>query len=161
MDYRKNQICNTLLRRPYIHHYSNFAGHEVLNFEKTNKLIGDAISTGKGFWAGRYGMTEMRVMVHTINAKFGLPCEQDKYFNNLCNLSGFFPYDITLVDRFIELMLDACKGLDLHAIWPIYMEDYFIKSFEGLFKIHHYLSPFTFSSTRQRNAPSDRVRSII
>lgn len=129
-DYRKNQIYNTFFKRPFIHQYSNYTGREVLNFDDTNRMIGDAISTGKGFWAGRYGMTEMRVMVHTINDKLELPCEKEKFFEVLCVGAGFFPNDIILLDKFVDLMLDACKGLDLHAIWPMYMEDYFITYLE-------------------------------
>lgn len=130
LDYRKNQIYNTLLKKPYNHQYSHYADHEVLDFERTNKLIGDAITQGTGFWAGRYGMTEMQVMVHSINERLGLACEKEKFFEALCTGAGFFPNDITLVDRFVELMLEACKGIDLHAMWPMYMEDYFIKSCE-------------------------------
>lgn len=131
LDYRKNQIYSIFLNKTYVHHYDNFENHKVLDFEKTNKVTGDRIDTGKGFWVGRYGMTEMQVMIHTINYSLGLPSEKEKYLKKLCDLSGFFPNKIVLADRFVEVMLRACKELDLHAIWPMNMEDYFIKYLEN------------------------------
>lgn len=130
VDYRKNQIYSTFFKKTYVHQYNSFENHKVLDFENTNRVIGDAITAGKGFWAGRYGMTEMQVMVHTINEKLGLQGEKEKFFEALCTGAGFFPNDIALADQFVELMLEACKGIDLHAIWPMYMEDYFINNAE-------------------------------
>lgn len=131
-EYRMNQISETLLHKPCNKDKDYYAGKHILSYVETNRMISDAIITSKPFWAGRYGMTELQMMIQTINSNLCLSNTKEKNFLQLCNNAGFFPKeDLSGADRFTELMTNACENIDLHAVWPMNMEDYFIKYYEN------------------------------
>ncbi|MDE6566221.1 MAG: hypothetical protein K2K70_00635 [Lachnospiraceae bacterium] len=125
-NYRINQISNTVWRRAYIPVYKRYAGHKVLSFDETNKMIANAILDGRPFWAGRYGGTELGTIVQVINKELGIKNNLEVLFERLCNGAGFFPTHISYTEDFAEIMLSAYQHMDLHAVWPQFMEDYFI-----------------------------------
>lgn len=125
-NYRANQISNTVAKKPYIPKYTKFANRRILSFTETNDLIRTAILTRKPFWGGRYGWAELQAMVQVINKSLGLNHDFESALEILCNNAGFFPDNSIGAEDFTQLMLDAYPQMDLHAIWPQFMEDYFI-----------------------------------
>ncbi len=57
-----------------------------------------------------------------------MPVSKSK-FNNLCNNAGFFPRDIKLLDRYVEIMEEAASEVDILGAWNWLMEDYIIHTF--------------------------------
>lgn len=101
------------------------AGKRLLSTPETNEIIYQAILKGEPFWAGRMGGTEMNMIYEFLKYKYHP--EQDKReaaTKQLCELSGFFPYDLRKGQEFVDLMLKCCKEIDLQGEWRRYMEDY-------------------------------------
>ncbi len=112
------------------------AGRKLMTVEETNRVIADGIISGRPFWAGRFGGTEMRCMYTYMKYRF----HQDKdnrqsAMDELCTLSGFFPNDVNLGDRFTDMMIEACQNIDVQSEWSRYMEDYFCARYQGNAKL--------------------------
>src|SRR5690606_9425105 len=110
---------------------------ETMHREKNaeaNGLISEYLKTGKPFLAGRLGSTETRFILNsylrenifsdfegcfkTLSGSINIYWKYDKKFlNNLCDLSGFFPKDEKLTQRFVEVYENAIKQLDILGIW--------------------------------------------
>ena len=131
-----------------------YANKKVMSFEETNEILYDAIIKGKPFWAGRYGMTEMKMLIHDINSRLGLKNDKKIAFDALCNNAGFFPSEISYAPQFTDIMLKAAKEIDMHAIWPMNMEDFFVEFMESekviLTKLSH-LEPWSVYQSEGRN----------
>lgn len=92
---------------------------------KTNEVIGQAILDGKPFWAGRFGGSEMNLIYHTLLYRMHPDKDnREAALKQLCTLSGFFPYNMELGEKFVDMMLDASGEIDLQGEWRRYMEDY-------------------------------------
>lgn len=93
-----------------------------------NQHIYNCILTGKPFLAGRFGSTELLNMRYNDFGGFvGQKYDKNFHFNHLCEWSGFFPQDINLLPRFVDVMKDAAKEVDILAVWFHGFEDYYIK----------------------------------
>lgn len=123
--YRRDQIAQSVLKHEYWPLPNTEAGKKLLSIEATNQLIGDAIDAGNPYWVGRWGGTEMNAVFeylkHDIYPSYD---NRQDAIQRLCELSGFFPNDIELGDKFVRMMLDCCKDIDLQAAWGRYMADY-------------------------------------
>ena len=125
MRYRKWQIINKITGKDYWAMPHIVAGKRLLSTVKTNEIIGKAIDDKQPFWAGRFGGTEMNLIYQTL--LYRIHPEKDnraEAVNRLCMLSGFFPNDIDLGEKFVDMMLEDCAQIDLLAEWRRYMEDY-------------------------------------
>lgn len=125
MRYRKWQVYKRFTGKGYWAMPHVVAGKWLLSAEATNKIIGQAITEQKPFWAGRFGGTEMNMIYHTL--LYRMHPEKDnrvEAVKKLCMLSGFFPDDIRLGEKFVERMLEDCRLIDLLGEWRRYMEDY-------------------------------------
>ena len=120
---------------PILHKKNRF--DDVLNREKnaeTNQLISELIKSGKPFMVGRLGSTETRFLVNqllqksiksdlsgiakTLSGDINIIWKKDPIFlDNLCLLSGFFPNDISLAEKFIEFYNQSIKNLDILGVW--------------------------------------------
>lgn len=146
--YRMNQITNTFFHKEYRHEYKKFCGKKVLDEFEINRLISTYIESEKPFWIGRYGHTELSFLISALGKRFlneekGL----DERLYALCNNAGFFPNDKRLVEKYTDLILGCCQEMDVHAMWPLYMEDYLVSRYEKgvpLFK-YVYLEPWAMS----------------
>lgn len=139
-NYRVNQVTNTFLGKTYKPNYSKFCGQEVLSKEGANSYISQLIEKGDPFWVGRYGHTELGFICSYLSQKYGKPDGQlEKRFHNLQNNAGFFPNDLELGMDYAELIMRLSKEMDVHAIWPLYLEDYFVKHVENNSKLMHYV----------------------
>ena len=101
------------------------AGRPILAVEETYDLIADRINNKEPFFAGRFGHTELNMIVQVMNVRYG---KQEEYeqaaLKQLNTNAGFFPENMQLGREFVDLMLRELPYLDLHGIWPLYMEDY-------------------------------------
>ncbi|MDO4763883.1 MAG: hypothetical protein Q4A00_05825 [Flavobacteriaceae bacterium] len=101
---------------------------------EANDKISELIKEGKPFMVARYGSTESATIVnyleqnkkqndiHAIfrhlNGELNIYWKKDpKFLNNLCTLCGFFPNDEELLPKFIDLMLQSSKNLDVLGVW--------------------------------------------
>lgn len=129
--YRRDRLSQSLFGHEYWPLPKREAGRKLLSIEKTNNMISAAIEDGTPFWVGRFGGTEMNVIYEYL--KHGV---DEKYDNRidamdkLCELSGFFPNDIEMGQRFVDLMLQCCVDIDLQAAWGRYMADYIYMKYQ-------------------------------
>lgn len=100
-------------------------GKPVLGAIDTNRIIGDAISNHAPFWAGRMGHTEMNMLRQVIYHRMisGID-RRESALTQLCKNAGFFPCDLECGERYVDLVLNDCSGIDLQGYWHLYMEDY-------------------------------------
>lgn len=105
------------------------AGKIVMGNIQTNKFLYEKIISGLPFMAGRYGGCENDVLASFyINKNIGVPVSESK-FNSLCNNAGFFPKDIKLLDRYVDVMEEAASEVDILGAWNWLMEDFIIQTF--------------------------------
>lgn len=100
-----------------------YAGRQMSDIDTASDKIKEYLKSGKAFMAGRLGLFEtavMRMYEFEIKKKYALTME------NLYNCAGFFPNDITLGNRFNEVMQDALSQTDVYARNEQFLEDYFI-----------------------------------
>lgn len=76
---------------------------------------------------GRFGASEMRVVSEYQKIELGI---QEKIsidsIQQLCQWSGFFPFDESLTERFAREILQAAGELDMLGVWNVAMEEYTI-----------------------------------
>lgn len=123
--YRKSQVYEKLTGKAHWAMPHMVAGRWLMSTPKTNEMIGQAILTGEPFWAGRFGDTELKMVYQTL--LYRMHPEKDgreAALKQLCTNAGFFPYDMNLGEKFVDLMLEICGHIDLLGEWRRYMEDY-------------------------------------
>lgn len=99
-----------------------------------NDKISELIQKGKPFMVVRYGSTESAAIINYLECnkkqndisaiyrhlkgELNIYWKNDvKFLNNLCTLCGFFPNDTSLLPRFVDLILESSKNLDILGIW--------------------------------------------
>lgn len=123
--FRRSQVYEKFTGKGYWPMPRVVAGKRLMSAPKTNETIGQAILAGKPFWAGRFGGSEMNLIYHVLLYRMHPEKDQrEAALKQLCMLSGFFPYDMEQGEKFVDMMLDMCKDVDLLAEWRRYMEDY-------------------------------------
>lgn len=123
--YRKCQIHEKLFGTEYWSMPRFVAGKKLISTPKTNEIIYHAIESGKPFWTGRFGGTEMNMIYQELLYRMHPEkADREAAVKQLCMLSGFFPNDVGLAEKFVDMMLEDCKQIDLLAEWRRYMEDY-------------------------------------
>ena len=116
------------------------AGKKLMPYEEASAFIADNIRGGKPFACCRLGGTEMNAFWPWDSP---IPFKEEnkiQRMNNLCKLSGFFPPDVSLIDRFAEVMRSSFPNVDIFAVWFSEMEDYAIDVYGNPQKITHFLS---------------------
>lgn len=145
-----------IIERHICHRFFNFdpimlvyANKFTKGKKSTNRWIADKIKSGKPFMVARFGNTELSVVTSVLKRRlFGnIPEIQerfDKWFYRLGELSGFFPNDPKLAEKFTDLILESCKEVDLLAMYHCEMDDYVITEYMEDVKICHlnYLEPW-------------------
>ncbi len=131
IKYRRTQISERMFGHEYWPLPKYEAGKKLLSIEKTNTLIADMILSENPFWVGRFGGTEMNAIYSFLKHKYH-PENDNRVdaVSRLCQLSGFFPNDIQMGERFVDLMLECCSDIDLQAAWGRYMGDYVYKKYQ-------------------------------
>lgn len=120
---------------PIFHKENRF--DKVMNREKNgeaNQLISEMIKSGKPFLAGRLGSTETIFLVNhllqknigselsgiiqTATGKINVLWKEDPvYMDHLCLVSGFFPNDNSLADKFVDIYNQCIPNLDILGVW--------------------------------------------
>ncbi|WP_125140099.1 hypothetical protein [Clostridium transplantifaecale] len=98
----------------------------VLDADKLSQELYNEIQSGNSFMAARFGSTELlniRYYDFPVNGKY----DGNFHFNHLCEWSGFFPNDSSLLPKFVALMKESASQVDYMAIWFHPFEDYYIK----------------------------------
>lgn len=140
-NYRMNQVTNTLWNKTYVPNYKRFSNRTILDKYDANDYISFLIEKSTPFWVGRFGRTELLFIYHYLRNKYYSDNKDfNSYFNNLCNYSGFFPNDLALGEMYAEMILRQCSEMDVHGIWPLYMEDYLVSHYEKKSIITKYTS---------------------
>lgn len=116
----------------------------ILDIKQTNLLIGDMIKQKQPYLIGRYGGTEMNLIITYLGTDFLGEHALEKATKQLCDLSGFFPKDVELAKKFAEMMLEISSEIDLLGIWDTFMEDYLCNRFtvNSSFTRLRYLEPY-------------------
>lgn len=142
---------NKALRRHFLLKYfhvepvmPHYAHKSVMSKKATNDYIADLILSGKPFFAGRFGNTELSIVTSVLrNRIVGRTPENDarleEWFYRSRDVSGIFPSDLKIADPFTDVILDACTQLDLLAMWHIHMEDYVIEEYAPQVKLTYLL----------------------
>ncbi len=122
--YTLRKIWEIFERRVLKKDKKRYAGRELLCLEEGNKRIAQLIATGKPMAVSRFGSTELSVILRREAHRNHRPYKNND--KNLCELSGFFPYDEKLMDKFSEMMLGMVGEIDLLACWFSSLEEYIV-----------------------------------
>lgn len=104
----------------------SYAGKKYYDINESANFLAEKIREGKPFMAGRFGSVELFAM---RTAEFNWTSKEDKVIEQLCTCAGFFPQDKGLLQRFNNVMKDACGKLDMLGVWYQCSEEYFIKKY--------------------------------
>jgi hypothetical protein len=101
-----------------------------LDLEHANAWIQGHLAANTPFMVGRMGSGEMLAFIKTIEVKLGLRKHIPQgNMDSLCINAGFFPEEEEKILQFGEEMEQACKQVDMLAIWgTIPMEPYLLKT---------------------------------
>lgn len=95
-----------------------------VNQEDGSAIIKERLKTGEPFMAARIGFNEMSMMKAYDFSK------KEKFENvmtNMCDVAGFFPKDYDLGYRFLSLMKDSLREVDLLAVMNTPFEEYYVR----------------------------------
>ena len=87
----------------------------IVPLKESMELIKEKIRSALPFMLARYGFTELRNISRVSTQK-----KKEQFFEQLCVLSGFYPHDISLLPRFIELYTRVEKDIDILLPWSFY-----------------------------------------
>ena len=110
---------------PYANSVTHYVGRRVYDTDAINQIIYDKIMSGKPLMVARFGSTEllnMRAYDFPVPGEYSL----DFHFNHLCEWSGFFPNQYSLLSDFVSIMKESAKEIDVLAIWYHAFEDYYM-----------------------------------
>ena len=125
--YRFKKIGSFKTPKEYAQSIKIYAGKELLEADKVNATIIKKIESGKPFLVGRFGSTELLNIQSFDFGSYGKHGMKDR-FSQLCNWSGFFPKDISLLNRFVKEMKQSICEVDILGCWFHPFEDYYIKN---------------------------------
>ncbi len=130
LKYRYGQVYHCITQKSKEWDISPLENRKLLTDQEAAIEIANAIKMGKPYFVGRFGHTEMnfiaRILGRRINGSEG-ECEQ--WLDALCKNAGFFPKDTVLSERYVDIMIESCKEVDVQAIWNLYMEDYMLDKY--------------------------------
>lgn len=136
---------------------TDYLGRKILTLKDTNDLLYKKISEGNPFWAGRMGGSEMSTIAYYMrNQLFPFRTDARKdVLHDLCLLSGFFPEDMKYGERFVDLLLDCVKDIDLIGAWNRYMEEWMLAEYapESTISYLTYLEPWKVAELSERVIP--------
>lgn len=108
---------------------THFNGKRLRNTEEVNKLISDAIISGKPYMVARYGTNELDITcrLQEHGKKFVLPVKNIRHALNYN--AGFFPDDTEQVIKFVELMRRDTSEVDLISVSASPMYEYILRTY--------------------------------
>lgn len=122
--------------------HKKYAKRKMLDNEAASIRLAEMIDSRQPLAAGRIGLFEMAAM---RMYEFGIRKKYPLVMDNIYNCAGFFPNDIDLGERFLLVMKDSLKEMNMLAPFHQFCENYFIDHYtkkdiiisksEGLFEI--------------------------
>lgn len=100
--------------------------YEQISIEEQQKVFGELIDKGTPFFAGRLGMTETRMMRDLV---FKYKSKYADSLNQLCRWSGFFPEDVSLLEQYKAIEIEALGNVDFLLRLRGRGENYLIKKY--------------------------------
>ena len=100
--------------------------YDQLSIPEQQELFGRLIDEKIPFFAGRLGLTETRVL---RAMEFGYKSDYRDVCDQLCRWSGFFPNDISLLEDYREIVLDALGSVDFLLRLRGVGENYLVKKY--------------------------------
>ncbi len=107
----------------------HYAGKKIMKPEQTNAYIYESIMNNNPIMVSRFGGTESgNIEKYYLDKIHNREPGEDTLvqFQRLQSLSGFFPNDISMLERFCEVYLKAAESIDLLATWNMAVEPYAI-----------------------------------
>lgn len=104
----------------------------ILSKDAASQKIADLIHSGRPFFVGRIGSTELETICNYKYFTGRINGSGTPYTNNITNMlclwCGFFPAEYKLMDRFCEMYIEKIKEADLlWCMWQSKFEDKFYK----------------------------------
>lgn len=136
-DFYFRKVLQRHIFEKYFHYdlcMPHFAHKWIMSTKATNEWLYQKILSGEPFMAARFGNTELSVITSVLKNRICGRSEEnderfDKWFTRLGEGAGFFPVEDKLADPFTDLMLKACKSVDLLGMWHCHMEDFVIEEY--------------------------------
>lgn len=108
----------------------HLCGHRVLSPEEGNTKLAEMIESGKPFAAIRYGGVETNTYIEGKSYRVGLSkVMRQSIVDTAQRQAGFFPNDISMLPRYVDLIEETSKEIDFLATYATRMENYMIHSF--------------------------------
>ena len=106
---------------------SSYYGKRILNIDESNLYIKSLLSGNNPCMVTRFGDTELRILVYTIENELGLRKGFPEYIKKAASLNaGFFPAtDINLL-KYGRLLWNSIPYADAFGVWFNLLEDYVI-----------------------------------
>lgn len=101
-----------------------FNRKDIVNNERANALIVEAIQKKKPYMAGRYGSSELNAIWRVKDDYTGIDVSVESALKQVCLLSGFFPCEEKYLIDFAKTMHQSTGQVDLMAVWYQLMEEY-------------------------------------
>lgn len=157
-DYYSGKKVIEIINRRVLHKdIIKYAGKTILVPEEGNRLIGQMLKEGRPFVASRFGSTELSVILRReAKRNHRLYRNTDQ---NLCLLSGFFPNEKKLIDRFSEMMLSIVGEIDLLGLWFSSLEEYIVAEYMQNTKLTHLVAiePYVYHEPWSRELKGKKV----
>ena len=103
-------------------------GRKVLSPEDGNRTLREMIESGKPFAAIRYGGVETNTYLEGKAYKIGLSkTMRQEIVDTAQRQAGFFPNDVKMLPRYVELIEETSKEIDFLATYATRMENYMIQ----------------------------------
>ena len=106
-----------------------YGSEPIMTTEEGRKLLIDAVKTNMPFMAARFGTSEGAALYEYWKKKLFNGEYSNKYLDQICTLSGFFPNSKEKIFKWAELETDACSNLDLLGCMNFVGEEWICKTF--------------------------------
>ena len=99
--------------------------------EEGVKLLSKMIESGKPFFVGRFGETELRTL-DCYEYLWYNPIALHRANRDICVNAGFFPRKISYIKRYCELKRDVMKNMDVLGLCLWNNEEYYVNEYMDL-----------------------------
>lgn len=108
----------------YFNKARRYCGRKTLLVNEANIEIYNRIIEGKPLMVARYGSTELYSM-EVFDLEYRPKYDIALY--TLTTNAGFFPQNEKAAKKFLAILADASRQVDMLAFWNMFREDYYIK----------------------------------
>ncbi len=126
---RKQQILRHIPGLDDYNKIVKYGKNDVLSTENGRKIIIESVEKEKPFMVARFGTSEGAALYEYWKKQILRGTYNQKYLNQICTLSGFFPNSIEKIYDWAELETECCKQLDLLGCMNFVGEEWIYKTF--------------------------------